>query len=52
MTPKEYLEKYCRVSSRRHTLFKRIFEKYQNHHGEIDKEVRRTRRKAFHLSRL
>ena len=41
MTPKEYLGKYCRVSPRRQTLFKRIFEKYQNHHGEIDKEVRR-----------
>ena len=41
MTPQDYLGKYCRVSPRRQTLFKRIFDKYQNHRGEIGKEVRR-----------
>lgn len=42
MNPSEYLAKYCRVSPRRYTLYRRIFEKYQNQHGEMDKEVRQT----------
>lgn len=30
LTPLEYLSKYCRLSSRRHYHFKRIFDKYRN----------------------
>lgn len=29
MTPANYLERYCKVSDRRKTLYKRIFDKYK-----------------------
>ncbi|CAF1666533.1 unnamed protein product, partial [Didymodactylos carnosus] len=35
LTPREYLEKYCRVSNRRHALYKRIFDKHKGTDGEL-----------------
>ena len=42
LTPKEYLEKYCRVNHRRYTLYKRIFDKYKDGDGEIPMKVRKS----------
>ncbi|CAF2443249.1 unnamed protein product [Rotaria sp. Silwood2] len=39
LTPKEYLGKYCRVNSRRYTLYKRIFDKYKDIEAELNMEV-------------
>jgi hypothetical protein len=33
------LEKYCRVSHRRYTLYKRIFDKHKDIEAELDTEV-------------
>ncbi|CAF1121958.1 unnamed protein product [Rotaria sp. Silwood1] len=35
LTPREYLEKYCRVNNRRHALYKRIFDKHKDSEGEL-----------------
>jgi hypothetical protein len=39
LTPSEYLEKYCRVNNRRHTLYKRVFDKYKDSEGELNMKV-------------
>ncbi|CAF0972196.1 unnamed protein product [Rotaria sp. Silwood1] len=39
LTPKEYLEKYCRVNSRRYALYKRTFDKYKDIEAELNMEV-------------
>ena len=41
LTPCEYLEKYCRVNNRRHTLYKRVFDKHKDSEGELSSKVRR-----------
>ncbi len=41
MTPKDYLEKYCRVNHRRNVLYKRAFDKYRDTEGELTIEVSR-----------
>jgi len=40
LTPIEYLEKYCRVNTRRHTLYKRVFDKHKDSEGELSVKVR------------
>jgi len=40
LTPIEYLEKYCRVNNRRHTLYKRVFDKYKDNEGVIHVKVK------------
>ncbi len=40
ITPSEYLEKYCRVNNRRHTLYKRVFDKYKDSEGELSVKVK------------
>lgn len=40
LTPREYLEKYCRVHHRRNVLYKRIFDKHRDTEGELTIEVR------------
>ncbi len=39
LTPREYLEKYCRVNHRRHVLYKRVFDKHKDIESELDIEV-------------
>ncbi|CAF1267970.1 unnamed protein product [Rotaria sordida] len=39
LTPKKYLEKYCRISPRRYTLYKRIFDKYKDIEAELNMEI-------------
>ena len=41
LTPREYLERYCRVNNRRHTLYKRIFDKHKDSEGELSMKVSR-----------
>lgn len=40
LTPCEYLEKYCRVNTRRYTLYKRVFDKHKDSEGELHAKVR------------
>lgn len=40
LTPTEYLEKYCRVNNRRHTMYKRVFDKYKDSEGELNVKVK------------
>ncbi len=40
LTPRDYLEKYCRVNHRRYVVYKRIFDKYRDIEGELNMEVR------------
>ncbi|CAF5001730.1 unnamed protein product [Rotaria socialis] len=40
LTPREYLENYCRVNNRRHTLYKRIFDKHKDNEGELSVKVK------------
>jgi hypothetical protein len=40
LTPSEYLEKYCRVNNRRHTLYKRVFDKHKDSEGELSVKVK------------
>jgi hypothetical protein len=42
ITPSEYLEKYCRVNNRRHTLYKRVFDKHKDSEGELTIKVKKT----------
>ncbi len=41
ITPSEYLEKYCRVNNRRHTLYKRVFDKHKDSEGELTIKVKK-----------
>lgn len=40
LTPREYLEKYCRVHHRRCVLYKRVFDKHRDIEAELNMEVR------------
>ncbi|UJR24908.1 hypothetical protein I4U23_006272 [Adineta vaga] len=35
LTPKVYLEKFCKINNRRHVLYKRVFDKYKDNEGEL-----------------
>ncbi|CAF1519105.1 unnamed protein product [Adineta steineri] len=35
LTPREYLEKFCKVNNRRHVLYKRTFDKHKDNEGEL-----------------
>ncbi|CAF3629019.1 unnamed protein product [Rotaria socialis] len=39
LTPKEYLEKYCRINHRRWIVYKRIFDKYKDNEAQLKVEV-------------
>ena len=39
LTPRDYLEKYCRVNNRRYTLYKRVFDKHKDSEGELSLTV-------------
>ena len=39
LTPTDYLEKYCRVNNRRHTLYKRVFDKHKDTEGLLTFKV-------------
>lgn len=40
LTPCEYFENYCRVNNRRHTLYRRVFDKYKDSEGELNVKVK------------
>ena len=40
MTPRVYLEKFCKVNNRRHVLYKRVFDKHKDNEGELPFKVR------------
>jgi hypothetical protein len=40
MTPREYLEKFCKINNRRNLLYKRVFDKHKDNEGELPYKVR------------
>ncbi|CAF0819083.1 unnamed protein product [Rotaria sordida] len=39
LTPRDYLEKYCRVNNRRYALYKRVFDKHKDNEGELNVKI-------------
>lgn len=47
MTPRAYLEKFCKVNNRRHVLYKRVFDKHKDNDGELPYKVSEHRKRQL-----